>query len=121
MTSWLQTDPAPITFHAVGLGGLGTASAGVLANLPVYITVFAAIVASVSYAVTIWESTTIQYWVAKWKQRRQARKMLKLKSRQRVVNAQIEAMERVQQVKTETHEQVQVAKAIAADELKGGN
>ena len=113
-----QLDPGPTAYNALGLAGFGASLAGLFGWVPVAVAIFAGLAGGVSYSLTIIRDPAIQTWLAKRKQKRQATQIKKLRARQLIVNARIDALERLSQVKAETAEKVQVAKEVAADALK---
>lgn len=113
-----QADPGPAAYNALGLAGFVTSLVGVLGYIPIAVAVFAGLAGGVSYTLTIIRDPTIQMWVARHRQKRQAAKIKRLKAKQLIVNARIEALERMNQVKAEITSQVEEAKKVAADVLK---
>lgn len=111
-------DPSLPTLHAIGFTGFGTVVIGIFGYIPIAIAVFAGLAGGVSYTLTIMRDPAIQTWFAKRKQRRQSNKILKLRAKQLIVNARIDALERMNAARAEAAEQVQVAKIVAAAELQ---
>lgn len=121
MATWAQNTPVVHSLgipDAIGLAGFGVAMAGVIGYLPIAVAVFAGLAGGISYTLTIIRDPIVQMWVAKRRFRRQTRQLKRLKLKQVLVVAQIEALERVSQVKAETGEQVDVLKQSTAQELK---
>jgi hypothetical protein len=74
----------------------------------------AALAGFVWYLIQIWESKTVQDWLNKRLMLRKARRIAKLRAKEKVIVAQLEALETIRQAKTEAFEKVEVAKAEAA-------
>lgn len=76
-----------------------------------YIAAFAAFV---WYIIQIWESRTIQHWHNNRKMARRARKVAKLRAREKVISAQLAALQTVQAAKQVAKDMVNVATMEAA-------
>ena len=99
----------------VGHGGavlaILTAWAGVLTPL---LTAVATIASIVWFGICIWESQTIQHWKNNFIMKRRTRKLIKLKTRELQVQAQITAMELVRSAKVDARDLVASAAVDAA-------
>ena len=113
-------DPGAHTaaYSTLGFAGFGVSVAGVLGLIPVFAAVFAGLAGGIAYTLMIFRDPAVQTWLARRKQRKQSDQIRKLRAQQLIVNARIDALERLSQVKAETAEKVQVAKEVAADALK---
>lgn len=100
--------------HATSVSLFGVSIAGVIGYLPVIITCIAGALAACMYAVTLWESKTVQHWIANRRMLSRAKKVARLKAKQKVLVAELEAMETLRQARTEAREIVEVAKSEAA-------
>ena len=58
------------------------------------------------YLIMIWETRTIVHWRNNWKQKRIAKKYAKLKAREKVTLAQLEAIELLRSARVEAQEKV---------------
>ena len=79
-----------------------------------YLPIVAAFAGLVWYLIQIWESRTIQHW---WNNRRivrTAKKIAKLKAKERVIMAQLEGLESIRHAKIEARDKVETAKIEAA-------
>jgi hypothetical protein len=74
----------------------------------------AAFAGMIWYGIQIWESRTVQHW---WRNRqmiRKAKKIARLRAKEKVIVAQLEALELVRSAKVEARTKVEVAKVEAA-------
>lgn len=117
MSVWAQ-DPATPILHATGFAGVSAAVAGVFGWIPVAATVSAAIIASVSYSLTIMDNPRVKLWATKRKQRRTTGKITRLRAQARIVQAQLEALERMVEVKAQTEANVAAVTESAKESLK---
>lgn len=101
--------PPPI--HVVG----DVVSAGaVIGSFLGYLPVAVAFIALIWYIIQIWESRTVQHW---WRNRqliRKAKKITRLRAREKVIVAQLEALESIRQARVEARDKVEMAKVEAA-------
>lgn len=81
--------------HSTAIASLATTLAGMFGYLPLIITCIAGVFAACAYAVTIWESVTIQQAWSRWAFNRRAKKIAKLRSRQAILAAKLTALETV--------------------------
>jgi len=82
----------------------------ILGDLP-YV---AALAGMVWYTIQIWESRTVQHW---WRNRqmvRKAKKIARLRAKEKVIVAQLEALETIRQARVDARTKVEVAKVEAA-------
>lgn len=90
------------------------ASAGaVVAAFVGWLPPIAALLGIIWYAITISESATFQAWWTRVKASRRAKKLAKLKAKEKLVIAEIQAIETVRAAKVEASELVAGAKADA--------
>lgn len=93
-------------------------SAGaIVGTIAGYLPFVAALAGLIWYVIQIWESRTIQHW---WRNRqmvRKAKRIAKLKAKERIIVAQLEAMETVRQAKVDARDKVETAKVEAAKAL----
>jgi hypothetical protein len=99
----------PITWAA------DVVSAGaIVGSIIGYLPYIAALVGMIWYAIQIWESRTVQHW---WRNRqmvRKAKRIARLKAKEKVIVAQLEAMESVRQAQVDARDKVETAKVEAA-------
>ena len=79
-----------------------------------YFPIVAALAGFVWYVIQIWESRTVQHW---WNNRREvkkAKKLMRLRAKEKVLVAKIEALAKVKAAKIEARDQVEAAKVEAA-------
>ena len=77
----------------------------------------AAVVGLVWYCIQIWESRTVQHW---WNNRQmilKARKIARLRAREKVIVAKLEALETIRAAKHAAVEKVETAKVEAAKQV----
>lgn len=98
------------TWHAIDTLGAGTIIATVLGYLPAV----AAGVALLWYMIQIWESKTIQHWLENRRMVRKAKKIARLKAKEKIISAELEALETVRQAKAEARDKVAIATVEAA-------
>lgn len=96
-----------ITADIVGAGTIIAAFIG-------YLPAIAAAVALCWYLIQIWESRTIQHWVQNRAMVRKAKKIARLKAREKVISAQLAALETIRQAKVAARDSVEIAKVEAA-------
>jgi hypothetical protein len=72
-----------------------------------------ALVALVWYVIQIYESRTFQHWFRNRQMKSQAKRLARLRAREKVTLAKIEALETVRAAKAEAREKVKVAGAEA--------
>ena len=113
-------DPGAHTaaYSTLGFAGFGVSVAGVLGLIPVVAAIFAGLAGGIAYTLMIFRDPAVQTWLARRKQRKQSDQIRKLRAQQLVVNARIEALEKLNAAKNEAVATVEVAKVIAAAELK---
>ena len=113
-------DPGAHTsaYSTLGLAGFGVSVAGVLGLIPVVAAIFAGLAGGIAYTLMIFRDPAVQTWLARRKQRKQSDQIRKLRSQQLIVNARIDALEKMNVVKKEAAATVEVARVIAAAELK---
>ena len=95
------------TVDAIGAGAIVAAFVG-------YIPALAAAVAMVWYLVQLWESRTVQHWRENRTMVRKAKRIARLKAKEKVITAQLEALESVRQARVEARDKVELAKVEAA-------
>ena len=109
-------DHNPIT-HAAALGVDAIAAGTILATLLGYLPEIAAILAILWYIIQIWESRTVQHW---WRNRvmvRKAKKIARLRAREKVIVAQLAALEMVRAARHAAVELTETAKVEAAKQV----
>ena len=102
----------------LGFAGFGVSVAGVLGLIPVVAAIFAGLAGGIAYTLMIFRDPAVQSWLAHRKQRKQSDQIRKLRAQQLIVNARIDALEKMNVVKKEVAATVEVARVIAAAELK---
>ena len=79
-----------------------------------YFPIIAAFAGFVWYSIQIWESRTIQHW---WRNRveiKRAKKLVRLRAKEKVLVAKIEALAQVRAARVEARDKVEQAKVEAA-------
>lgn len=114
----MHTDPidhiAPIISHTAAGGGLVFA---LLGWLPPILGLVGAAAATTYYFICIWESRTVQHYVGNWRMRRKAKRIARLKARERILTAELEALEVVREAGIVAKERVGAAAHEAAQLL----
>ncbi len=95
------------TPHAASIAALVAAIAG-------WVPVIVAVIPAIYYLILIWESSTVQHYIRNLRMRRQARKILRLKAKAKVVQAKLDAEELVRQARAQAKETIKVAAHEAA-------
>lgn len=93
--------------------GAGAIVAAALGYLPAV----AAGVALFWYLIQIWESRTVQHWLANRQMVRKAKKIARLRAKEKVISAQLEALESIRQAKADARDRVEIAK-VEAEKLQ---
>ena len=106
-------DTPSIAIHIGSVSLFGVSVAGVIGYLPVIITCVAGVLAACMYAVTLWESKTVQHWMNNRRQIKMAKKVARLKAKQKVLEAELTAVEKVRLARHEARELVESAKSEA--------
>src|SRR5579859_3396992 len=112
MYAQLSPDSVSTVAHSTGLIGIVTTVVGAFGYLPVVITCIAGVFAAISYAITVYESVTIQTWLTQHRLQRKTRKLNKLRQQQIRLTAKVAALEVVAQASRD-------AKQIIADSEQG--
>ena len=79
-----------------------------------YFPIIAAFAGFVWYSIQIWESRTIQHW---WRNRveiKRAKKLVRLRAKEKVLVAKIEALAKVRAARVEARDKIEEAKVEAA-------
>lgn len=87
--------------HSTAIATLAANLAGMLGYLPLLITCIAGVFAAGSYAVTMWESVTIQQAFSRWTFNRRAKKIARLRSRQTILATKLSALEQIKNAQNE--------------------
>lgn len=101
------------------IGVLGdVASIGLIAGTFLgYMGPLAALAGLIWYLICIWESRTLQHWLNNRRMIKKAKKIARLKAKEKVIIAQLEALEAVRQAKADARDKVEHAK-VEAEKLK---
>lgn len=94
---------------------LGTAA--IIGTIIGWLPAIAAAVAVIFYCIQIWESATVRHYLANRKMVRKAKKIAKLRAREKIITAQLAALETVRQAKAIAKETVAIATAEAAQQV----
>lgn len=94
------------TLNIISLGTLFAALSGIAPPI-------AALLSAVWFAVQIYESRTFQHWKRNRQMKSRAKKLAKLRAREKVTLAEIEAIERLRHARSEALEIVAAARAEA--------
>lgn len=95
--------------HSLMTGGVVAVIAGIIPPI-------VGLLAIVFYSITIYESRTIQHWLRNHQMKVKAKKLMKLRSKAKVVAAEIEALELVRVARVAAREKVAAAEATATVE-----
>jgi hypothetical protein len=106
-------DTASIAVHLGSVSLFGVSIVGIIGYLPIFITSIAGILACCMYAVTFYESKTVQHWLNNRRQLKMAKKVAKLKAKQKILEAELVAVEKVRMARSEARELVESAKSEA--------
>ena len=106
--SLAQTPPV------VAMTGDAISAGAIVAVLLGYLTPVAAFVALVWYLIQIWESRTIQHWRQNRQMVRKARRIARLRAKEKVISVQLEALESIRQAKVDARDKIEIAKVEAA-------
>jgi hypothetical protein len=90
------------------------AAGSIIGSIMGYLPAIASILSIVWFCIQIYESRTFTHAKNNWLMRRKAKKIAKLKAKEKVLAAQIEAIETVRSAKVVAREKVVTAKAEAA-------
>lgn len=107
----VMNDPQLDLSHWIGHG---LSLAAILSTLAGLLPAIAALAAVVWYAVQIYESETCQKWLDKRRMKWKARRIAKLRAEQKVLLAELEALEVVREARVAAAEKVAVAAKDAA-------
>ena len=100
--------------HPVAILGQILSSATILASLLGFIAPVAALVGLVFYSIQIWESRTMQHWVDNRRMLYRAHKIARLRAKEKVITAKLEALEVVRHARIRARDKVAHAQAEAA-------
>lgn len=95
---------------AIDLISAGTIIATIIGYLPI----IAAAVALIWYCIQIWESRTVQHWWTNRQMIKKAKRIARLKAKEKVIAAQLEALESIRQAKADARDKVAIATVEAA-------
>lgn len=104
-----MSDARPIYWAADTLS-----ASAIVASLLGYLPVIFAAVGAVWYVIQIWESRTVQHWIQNRRMVRQAKRIARLRAKEKVITAQLEAMESIRQAKHNAVEKIETARVEAA-------
>ena len=94
-----------------------TAALVIIGSLFQYLPIAAAGVAACYYCIQIWESRTIQHWWANRQMRRKAEKIARLRAKEKVILAKLEAAGALREARAKAREKVEEATIKAAAQL----
>lgn len=111
-----MNDPGqPIEFWPfLWVANLVGAGATIFGAVVGYLPYIAAAIAVIWYLIQIWESRTVQHWHENRRMVRKARRVARLKAKEKVIIAQLEALEALRQARVDARDKVEVAKVEAA-------
>ena len=105
----------PLHFpHPVSLAGDVLGAGAIVGSLLGYLPLAAAFLALIWYVIQIWESRTVQHW---WRNRveiKRAKKLVRLRAKEKVLVAKIEALAKVRAARVEARDKIEEAKVEAA-------
>lgn len=105
-----QMDDATIT----AVVGHSISGAAIVGSLTGWFPPVAAVAAFIWYTIQIYESRTFQHWFRNYLMKKRARKLAKLRAKEKIVLARIEAIEKLRAASVEAKEIVATAKSDAA-------
>ena len=79
-----------------------------------YLPYFAALAGLVWYCIQIWESKTVQHWLENRRMVQRAKKIAKLRAKEKVIVAKLEATELSRHAKIEARDKLELARVEAA-------
>ena len=79
-----------------------------------YLPIVAAFAGLIWYVIQIWESRTVQHWWRNRQEVKKAKKLIKLRAREKVLVAKIEALALTRAARVEARDKVEQAKVEAA-------
>lgn len=103
----------PVFQWAGNVISLGAIAGTIIGWLPL----FAALVAIIWYSIQIWESSTVQEYVRKRMTISKAKKVARLRAEQKIILAQLDALETVRAARAVAKEVVAVAAAEATKQV----
>jgi len=114
-------DAGDLTQHPISKV-LDVIAAGAIAGtfvgwIPILLGTFATVLSIVWFAIQIYESRTFIYWKNNQLMKRKAKKIARLKAKEKILAAQILAIETVRSAKVEAREKVAQAKTEATLDL----
>lgn len=109
----MSVQPTVSSNIAVDLAAIGLTSATIVGWIPAA----AAFASLIWFTIQIWESRTIQHWINNRREVHKARKVARLRAKEKVIIAQLEAMESVRQAKADARDKVASA-MVEAEKLK---
>ena len=98
---------------AVDVAGIGVIISAMVGWIPI----FAAFVSLIWFSIQIWESRTIQHWLNNRRMVQKAKKIARLKAKEKVIIAQLEALESLRQARADARDKVEQAK-VEAEKVK---
>jgi len=89
-------------------------AAAIIGSILGYLPYFAALAGLVWYCIQIRESKTVQHWLENRRMVQRAKKIAKLRAKEKVIVAELEAMELSRHAKIEARDKVELARVEAA-------
>ena len=109
--------PPSASFHLGTIVGDVISASAIIATILGWLPLAAAFAGMIWYCIQIWESPTVQHWWTNRKMVRKARKITRLRAKERVIVAQLEALETIRVAKAEARERVATAQVEAAKQV----
>lgn len=114
ITNFTRTSQSTVRSHlGVDLLAIGLTSGAIFGWVPAA----AAFASLLWFTIQIWESRTIQHWLNNHRMIKKAKKIARLKAKEKVIIAQLEGLESVRQAKAEARDKVEQAK-VDAEKVK---
>ncbi len=101
------------TYRGIDLIGVSAVIGSIIGYLPI----IAAVVAMAWYIIQISESPTVRHWLEKRRVVRRAKKITRLKAIEKIVTAQLDALETLRQATVDARDKVEIAK-VEAEKLR---
>ncbi len=105
----------PLHFpHPVSLAGDVLGAGAIVGTFLGYLPLVAAFLALIWYVIQIWESRTVQHWWRNRQEVKKAKRLVRLRAKEKILVAKIEALAQVRAARVEARDKVEQAKVEAA-------
>ncbi len=100
--------------HPVSLAGDVLGAGAIVGTFLGYLPLAAAFLALIWYVIQIWESRTVQHWWRNRQEVKKAKRLVRLRAKEKILVAKIEALAQVRAARVEARDKVEQAKVEAA-------